>query len=101
MKSAGEVSSDPKEDVLWHVIEIIAYFEARLAQMRCDCPTTIRIKGWGIRMKDPDYAANLEDKCVQAGLLFSVENDVLKLFPPLTVEQETTREGLDILEACL
>jgi 4-aminobutyrate aminotransferase-like enzyme len=36
-----------------------------------------------------------------SGLLFSVENDVLKLFPALTVTQETAKEGLDILETCV
>ena len=89
--------------MLRHVIEMSAYFEARLAQMKFGCPTTFRIKGLaiGIEVKDSEYAAKLQDKCGQAGLLFSVENNVLKLFPALTVEQEIAREGLDILEACL
>ena len=38
---------------------------------------------------------------MEAEFFFSVEHDVLKLFPALTAEQETVREGLDILEACL
>lgn len=80
-----------------------AYFEARLAQMKFGFPVSLRVKGLaiGVEVKEPGFAAKLQDKCLQAGLLFSVENDVLKLFPALTVEQEIAREGLDILEACL
>jgi 4-aminobutyrate aminotransferase-like enzyme len=51
-------------------------------------------------VEEPGYAVKIQEKCLQAGLLFSVENDVLKLFPALTSEQETAEEGLAILEAC-
>ena len=52
-------------------------------------------------MMDPEYVAKLEDKCAQAGLLFSVENNALKLFPVLTVEQQTARKTLEDLRIFL
>ncbi|HEU4683320.1 MAG TPA: aspartate aminotransferase family protein [Nitrospira sp.] len=92
-----------KEDLLRHVIEVSAYFEARLSQMRFKFPTTIRMRGLaiGIEVDEPGYAAKIQDKALERGLLLSAENDVLKLFPALTVTQETAKEGLDILETCV
>jgi adenosylmethionine-8-amino-7-oxononanoate aminotransferase len=92
-----------KEELLRHVIEMSAYFEARLSEMKFRVPVTIRMKGLaiGVEVEEPGYAAKIQEKCLRAGLLFSVENDVLKLFPALTVEQKIAQEGLDILEACL
>jgi adenosylmethionine-8-amino-7-oxononanoate aminotransferase len=92
-----------KEKLLQHVMEMSAYFEARLSQMKFKFPATIRMRGLaiGVEVDEPGYAAKVQDKALESGLLFSVENDVLKLFPALTVTQETAREGLDILEACL
>ena len=91
-----------KEDLLRHVIEVSAYFEARLFQMRFKFPTTIRMRGLaiGVEVDEPGYAAKIH-KTLESGLLLSAENDVLKLFPALTVTQETAKEGLDILEASL
>jgi adenosylmethionine-8-amino-7-oxononanoate aminotransferase len=92
-----------QEDLLRHVIEVSAYFEARLSQMKFKFPATIRMRGLaiGVEVDEPGYAARIQDKALESGLLFSVENDVLKLFPALTVTQETAKEGLDILETCI
>jgi adenosylmethionine-8-amino-7-oxononanoate aminotransferase len=92
-----------KEDLLRHVIEVSAYFEARLSQMKFKFPATVRMRGLaiGVEVDEPGYAARIQDKALERGLLFSVENDVLKLFPALTVTQETAKEGLDILETCV
>ena len=47
-------------------------------------------------------AAKLADRCRDAGLLVSADEDnLLTLFPALTVEREVARQGLDILERCL
>ena len=92
-----------KEDLLRHVIELSAYFEARLSQMRFKFPTTTRMRGLaiGVDVNEPIYAAQIEDKALKSGLLLSAESNVLKLFPALTVTQETAKEGLDILETCV
>ncbi len=92
-----------QEDLLRHVIEVSAYFEARLSRMKFKFPATIRMRGLaiGVEVDEPGYAAKIQDKALENGLLFSVENDVLKLFPALTVTQETAKEGLDILETCV
>ena len=44
----------------------------------------------------------LAERCRKAGLLVSAEEDnLLTMFPALTIERKAVREGLDILEGCL
>lgn len=51
---------------------------------------------------DSDYPSKLGDRCREAGLLVSAEEDnLLTLFPALTIDREVVRQGLDILEACV
>jgi hypothetical protein len=41
-------------------------------------------------------------RCREAGLLVSTEDDnLLTMFPPLTINREIARQGLDLLEGCL
>ena len=48
------------------------------------------------------YASKLADRCREAGLLVSADEDnLLTLFPALTIDHEVARQGLDILESCL
>ncbi len=48
------------------------------------------------------YASELAERCRKAGLLVSAEKEnLLTMFPALTIEREAVREGLDILEGCL
>jgi 4-aminobutyrate aminotransferase-like enzyme len=52
--------------------------------------------------EESDYASKLVDRCREAGLLVSADEDNLfTLFPALTIDREVARQGLDILEACL
>jgi 4-aminobutyrate aminotransferase-like enzyme len=48
------------------------------------------------------YASQLGKRCRKAGLLVSAEEEnLLTMFPALTIERESVRDGLDILEECL
>lgn len=72
----------------------------RLARMRFKGEATIHGKGFaiGIEVKDERYASRIGDTCRKNGLLISAEDDVLMLFPALTIARETAERGLDIFE---
>jgi 4-aminobutyrate aminotransferase-like enzyme len=73
--------------------------------MRLAEPGSVRAIGLAIGVEfgqDSDYAAKVGDRCREAGLLVSAEEDnLLTLFPALTIDREVARQGLDSLEACL
>ena len=66
---------------------------------------SVRIMGLAIGIEFGEksrYASQLADRCRKAGLLVSAEDDnLLTMFPALTIERDAVREGLDILEGCL
>jgi 4-aminobutyrate aminotransferase-like enzyme len=81
------------------------YFRTRLTQMTFAEPGSVRAIGLAIGVEfgaDSDYAAKLADRCREAGLLVSAEEDnLVTLFPALTIDRPTAAEGLDILERCV
>jgi 4-aminobutyrate aminotransferase-like enzyme len=81
------------------------YFRTRLTQMKFAEPGSVRAIGLAIGVEfgeDSDYAAKLGDRCREGGLLVSAEGDnLLTLFPALTVDRPTAAEGLDILQRCV
>lgn len=93
------------ERVLANVADQADYFRTRLDGMNFAEPASVRVMGLAIGMEfgdGSDYAAKLGDRCREAGLLVSSEEDnLLTLFPPLTIEREVARHGLDLLEGCL
>ena len=68
-------------------------------------PASVQVMGLAIGVEfgdGSDYAAKLGDRCREAGLLVSAEeDDLLTLFPPLTIDRVVVRQGLDTLERCL
>jgi 4-aminobutyrate aminotransferase-like enzyme len=64
---------------------------------------TIRGKGFaiGIEVVDEACASEVGDRCRENGLLVSAEEDVLMLFPALTITRQTAQRGLDIFEKSL
>lgn len=75
-------------------------FRARLARIDFKYPARIRVKGLAIAVDvgKPDYAERLQKQCLEAGVVFTVDEALLMLFPCLTIDRETAREGLDVLE---
>jgi acetylornithine/succinyldiaminopimelate/putrescine aminotransferase len=64
---------------------------------------TVRGKGFAIEIEveDEDYASEVGDACRENGLLVSAEEDVLMLFPALTITHQTAQRGLDLFEKSL
>jgi acetylornithine/succinyldiaminopimelate/putrescine aminotransferase len=92
-----------KARLLANVSEMSHYFESRLSRMKFKYPARIRIKGLaiGVEVSNADYVSKRVDKCRQAGLLITAEENVLLLFPALNIDQKIAEKGLDILESCL
>jgi acetylornithine/succinyldiaminopimelate/putrescine aminotransferase len=92
-----------ERSLLTNVEERSRDFATRLAQMEFPSPAKIRVRGLaiGIEFEDEDYAESLADRCRDAGLLISGDEDTVTLFPALTVSEETVHQGLDILEQCM
>ena len=80
-------------------------FRARLGGMKFAEPASVRVMGLAIGIEfgeDSGYATKLGERCRESGLLVSEEDDnLLTMFPALTIEPEVVHEGLDILEGCL
>jgi acetylornithine/succinyldiaminopimelate/putrescine aminotransferase len=78
-------------------------FLNRLSQMSYKGKATVQGKGFaiGIEVEDEDYASEIGDTCRENGLLVSAEEDVLMLFPALTITRRTAERGLDIFEKSL
>ena len=92
-----------RHKLLRNATELGQHFLTRLSQMRFRSKATVRGKGFaiGIEVKDEDYASEVGDACRENGLLISAEEDVLMLFPALTITRATAQRGLDIFERSL
>ena len=92
-----------RNKLLKNATQLGQYFLTRLSQMSFKGKATVRGKGFaiGIEVKDEDYASEIGDACRENGLLVSAEEDVLMLFPALTITRRTAERGLDIFERCL
>ncbi len=79
---------------------ISAYFSQRLAKMPFE---RVRIAGLAIaaQASSARAASRIAEECRQEGLLLAAEDNVLTLFPPLTLDRRAAKRGLDILEAAL
>jgi adenosylmethionine-8-amino-7-oxononanoate aminotransferase len=79
------------------------HFLTRLSQMSFKGKATVRGKGFaiGIEVKNEEYASAVGDTCRENGLLVSAEEDVIMLFPALTITRKIAERGLDIFEKSL
>ncbi|MET0397118.1 MAG: aspartate aminotransferase family protein [Longimicrobiaceae bacterium] len=92
-----------KNKLLKNATQLGEYFLTRLSQMSFKGKATIHGKGFaiGIEVQDEAYASQVGDTCRENGLLVSAEEDVLMLFPALTITRQTAQRGLDIFEKSL
>jgi acetylornithine/succinyldiaminopimelate/putrescine aminotransferase len=92
-----------RNKLLKNATQLGEYFLTRLSGMSFKGKATIRGKGLaiGIEVKNEDYASKVGDSCRENGLLVSAEEDVLMLFPALTITRQTAQRGLDIFERSL
>jgi acetylornithine/succinyldiaminopimelate/putrescine aminotransferase len=84
------------------VASMSEYCRTRLSAMRFGADAEVRAVGLaiGIDLHDEDAAERLGKRCRRKGLLVSPEGETVLLIPALTIDEETARQGLDILEAC-
>ena len=63
----------------------------------------IRIRGMAIAAEtgDEDAASEIAERCRKNGLLLTTSGAAITMFPPLTLDRRTARQGLDILESAL
>jgi 4-aminobutyrate aminotransferase-like enzyme len=92
-----------RSKLLKNATQLGDYILNRLAQMRFKGKATVHGKGLaiGIEVEDERYASQICDTCRKNGLLVSAEEDVLMLFPALTITRETAERGLDIFETSI
>lgn len=92
-----------RKRLLKNATQLGAHLLTRLTQMRFKGKATVQGKGLaiGIELESEKYAARVAETCRRNGLLISVEEDVLMLFPALTTTRETAERGLDIFERSL
>ncbi len=93
-----------KQTILSNVATIGRYFENRLRSMNYRYPTEVRAKGLALGLVSSQHGYLLEvmSRCNKKGLLVSELGPfTLTIFPALTIDQKTAKEGLDIFESCL
>lgn len=89
--------------LLARVVQMGNYFRSRLETIPFKRKVTVHSKGLAIAVDlgTEGYASKVQEKCRKAGLLISVDAEMLQIFPALTIDRETARRGLDLLEKCV
>lgn len=93
-----------KERLLANVSQMEKYFKERLEQMNFPTKATVRIKGMAIvvRFEKEGYVYDLANRAFENKLLIQgLDPFTLTIFPTLTIDMETAKEGLDLLEKSL
>lgn len=82
--------------------EMSDYFITRLKAMDFPCSFSIRAKGLAIaiQFERADCAEKIVLSAKEKGVLLStLGNKIITLFPALTIDHETAKQGLDIIES--
>lgn len=92
-----------EKKILKNVADMSAYFKSRLSEMKFKYKPTFRIQGLaiGVELQHGDYAAKIVKCARDRGLIVSKDLSTLVLFPALTIDKTTAKQGLDILEKCV
>jgi acetylornithine/N-succinyldiaminopimelate aminotransferase len=87
-------------NIMRHADEISAYIAGRLGTMDFE---EIRVRGMAIAADtgDEDAASEIAERCRKNGLLLTTSGRAITMFPPLTLDHRTAKQGLDILERAL
>lgn len=83
-------------ELMRHVDEVSDYFADRLGAMDFE---EVRIRGMAIAADtgDEDRASKIAERCRKNGLLVTTSGAAITMFPPLTLDRRTAKQGLDIL----
>ena len=77
--------------------------QARLEEMEFGGEAEVKVKGLAaaVHLDDKEYVETIADACRRRAVLLSPSDDVLQLFPPLTIDERTLDRALDVLEGCV
>ena len=91
------------EELMEHVARLGNYFRVRLSRMAFKHRSAVRVKGLaiGVDVLKRDYAAKVRRRCRDAGLIVDAQGSAIVMFPALSIDKKTARQGLDLLEECL
>ncbi len=92
-----------KHDILDNVTRLSKVFRDKLSSMKFKKEAEIRVIGLaiGVEFDDSKYAEKIQKRCLQEGLLLQNQEKTITMFPALTMDEKTAREGLEILESCI
>ena len=91
-----------KDELLEHVAALSGYIRKRLESVRFQEEVELNIQGLaiGIDVKDATYAAKIQQRCREKGLLVSRQESLIVMFPVLTIDQAMAKKALDIFTTC-
>lgn len=92
------------EKIAVNIEEMSTYFHERLSAMNFKKPAQFHIKGLaiGVSFDKGDYGRQIVERARKNGLILASNNDhEFMMFPTLTIDRKTAKQGLDILETCL
>lgn len=98
-------NTDLSDSVLYKG-DIIEQRLQHIAERFPELKAKVRGRGmiWGIEFADPTFASKISEESFKNGLVIETagaQGHVLKFLPPLIIEEDLLREGLDIIEQAI
>jgi|TARA_B100000745_G_scaffold56477_1_gene33366 diaminobutyrate-2-oxoglutarate transaminase len=98
--------NDDMSDAIDYKGKIIEERLNAIAERFPDLKAQVRGRGmiWGIEFADHSFASNISEEAFNNGLVIETagaQGHVLKFLPPLIIEEDLLREGLDIIEKAI
>jgi adenosylmethionine-8-amino-7-oxononanoate aminotransferase len=92
-----------KTELIHHLVQASQHFRTGLSQIIFKGGSKLNIIGLAIsvELESAAYAEKIRKKCLKKGLLFTVQEKHLVLFPPLTIREKTINKALAILDQCI
>lgn len=86
-----------------HAEALSGVFTETLSQVKFKKKPEVKAIGLaiGIQFDDKDYPEKIRKKSQKEGLLLVSQEKSIVLFPPLTIDEKTARDGLEILKKCV
>lgn len=93
-------------DSVFYKGDIIEQRLQHIAERFPELKAKVRGRGmiWGIEFADPTFASKISEESFKNGLVIETagaQGHVLKFLPPLIIEEDLLREGLDIIEQAI
>lgn len=98
--AALQYLKDNRERLFNNIQQLSNLFKNEISEVKFKNDPEIRIKGAaiGIELNDEDYASEVKDKALKEGLLMNTEGSSLLFLPNFNMEENTVREGINLLK---